>query len=300
MLFSIFRFCENCYTDSKSLWSDLLVNFLGAFVGAVFGFISAYIIFRIQTNKTIRHEEEKFQKELHQHFRFMIELVEDSLSTAKEQTNKIKRYISLLQSDPFNIHEIELLLFTEVNRILKFESEYTYKSFLTHVPDNINKYNAYKNVFNCIDYLNKTYIQINDSYDKHCDRIYAKQLKFKVVVDDLANLIGLVLKNNDSTLNPDLDDFLDSMLTMYMDLSTKSKSIIDYEDKILHTLREKILKEYRNSPELEILLLKARQAGTILNDIEYESLGAVEFLNTIISKYSEVIDKLNRQIIDIK
>jgi len=196
------------------------------------------------------------------------------------------------------VHEYQILLFTEANRTLKFESDYTYKSFINNLSDDLEKFNVYKNLFNCIDYLNQGYKQINDFHDKYCDTISIKTIKFKELIDDLSSLIAINLKRVGK--NSNMYSFLGDMLKRFIALTKSTTNIYDYEKEMLYDLREVIVKQYSDSPDMEILLVKAKQVANLINDIDFESEIAVESFNKYIFKYSEVITKLDEQIKEIK
>jgi len=103
-LFKIFNFGAN-YNDTNSLWSDLFVTFFGALIGSVLGFISAYLIFKIQYNREKQDELEKTVSDMLEHFNLMIQLFKDSSDIAKKQIIYIKEYVTLISKDPFTVHE---------------------------------------------------------------------------------------------------------------------------------------------------------------------------------------------------
>jgi hypothetical protein len=94
--------------------------------------------------------------------------------------------------------------------------------------------------------------------------------------------------------------FLGDMLKRFIALTKSTTNIYDYEKEMLYDLREVIVKQYSDSPDMEILLVKAKQVANLINDIDFESEIAVESFNKYIFKYSEVITKLDEQIKEIK
>jgi hypothetical protein len=83
-------------------------------------------------------------------------------------------------------------------------------------------------------------------------------------------------------------------------LTTSTTNLYDYEEKILFDLREKIIKEFSDNTSLDIILWKAKEVATLLNDIKFESENTCDYFNNQVTDYSRVIKKLDDYMIVLK
>lgn len=293
-LSQLFNYGDIYYENSNLLW-DFVVNFVGIF----FSFITAYAILKLQIYYDKKKERKKNEESLHSHYNLIKELITDTISTSIKQIENIKEFIKKLKENPFQENCLYLLIFSELKRFQKLENEMTFKSFMYKLNSLPEKNTIYKNIYNSMDYIEKSIEIIEKSYSDLLDTYDRLQLKYKDKVDEISNRVQVFIGSLNRTNKPELEVFNSLLIQqdIFISLSKEPQDIDVIDKKYLQPIRELIVDKLTNIPECINILVKTKEAGIIIGDLKYEAQKKAEFFVEEAGRFSEVIAKL-RVIID--
>ncbi|MBC8319088.1 MAG: hypothetical protein ISR55_10560 [Bacteroidetes bacterium] len=267
---------HNLIPTPDSIWVELIIIIIGALIGGLLGFISAYFILKIQFTKTrnleIKRKYEENEDKL-QYFKLLLKGVVEHVE---------KRFVELdeyIENQQKYIYEPELFKFSVNNDLERIKSLdviglfESYRQF--YKPKNINWIKDYKKLNASLDFIEMALKELLRIYEVNTIECVSILKDVKYLVEHTADRISIINTENAKILKENrFNDIayseINKYLSIYMKLIKENANLTHMNEEFLNPLNKLMVTKLSNEPfstEISILTKKAR---TKLNDIKVD------------------------------
>lgn len=163
---------ENCSGFLDYLYCNkysIVINFSSTLIGAFLGFFFALIIYWITERSSKR--KNKYEAELYAYntLNRLSTLIKDIIHICKRQNDDFEEYSKELILKPLSLSLLPHLATYDRNRLVHFDTQELYHSFILFSKNNSHKNQDYQDIFKNADFLDMFYSDIINQNKLHHD-----------------------------------------------------------------------------------------------------------------------------------
>jgi len=188
-------FGESYFENNSQFFCDLLISFLGAFLGFLLALLSNKWI----EKRHIKRLDKERAIERFESMKHLETLIISVLSQINQQMKHYAEYANKIKGKPLEIHLTVCVSSDEIKRIQNLNKQYIISSFLFYYPTDRN---VISDLFTYIDFAE---LRLNESFSenrRHIDYIYRDQLIIQENAENISTIFSINLMN----LSIDLGD----------------------------------------------------------------------------------------------
>jgi hypothetical protein len=296
-----------------SLWQeksqDLQVNFIGALVGAFFGFIGAYLLYRLEIRNTARQEADAIKERHKEHIRYFSGILDDVVRYGNLQSSQVGDFVDRIKAQPAIIHRLGIVASDSIGRLNRADNESTFRAYNAVFAAEADREAQYKKLLSATDFLTYQLGEIKQQFHHYRDALYRHQRRFKELAGKSANEASWLLREaqRDPTLlvrpngaTPIALKELSDLLHTYNQLSDTGKPLPDYVPAFVNPLKQWLSRNDAWLPERGVnLRLCLRDTSEVFTDLVNESHNflkgfGLDNLAGALQKVSELSEKLKQ------
>lgn len=290
---------------------DILVNILGATIGAFLGLLAAYGVYLIQTRDAAKKEDATALERKKEHLRYFSGVLDDVVRYGEAQVQEVEEFVQKLHSAPSVIHRLPLVASESINRLGRADSEATFHAYNTIFAIEPEHEENYKRMLSQTDVLTGRLSRVEQSFNYYQDALYKHQLRIKTLVDKAADENAILLrqlKEGDppnswfDVMGKDPFETLNNLQGVFKNLSDNGRPLDAYFDEFIDPLKLCLQAHDSalppNGVQLRMLLRNAAVAFTDLKNESQNFLQAFETkrLREPLKGVSDLRDSLNKGI----
>jgi hypothetical protein len=292
--------------NESSIWSSLFVTLIGTFIG----FLGAFYLVNRSLTKQRRIDRNKKHEELKDRLSFFSLLIDNSLSTTKNQLENFEILAVDIKSNPIELNLLPIVASIDLDRLQKIDSNEIFTAYNELIPNSESKLKDYKNLYNSIDYISLRINQAFNSNEKHISFLHKDQLYIKEMIenlsDELIKEIYNIEKSDDKYKQNPTYIFLTQSHEKYYDMVENQANLSLIETKFLNPFAQDLQKNrlYESYPKLFHYTSKSmiRFAHIKMNSINFsnELSGIRNEMTAAINSLNENNEKLKRALTKAK
>jgi hypothetical protein len=288
---------------------DIVINIIGATVGAFLGLLAAYLIYLVQTRATARIDASAALERKKEHLRYLAGILEDVVTYGKNQVKEIEDFTAKMKLEPTVIHQLAFIASESISRLSQADNESTFHAYNTIFATEAEREKDYKRMLSQTDVLTALLSSVKQSFKHYMDALYKHQLRFKSLVDTSSNEADLLWHEIKADVprtlrfaqqEPAAIKELNRLVRTYDTLSKQGKLLEAYHNEYvvplkewLHTYRQLLPQRGIN---LQVLL---RDTSVVYTDLKNESDNFLQAfdtkkLNEPLQKVASLYEKLSR------
>jgi hypothetical protein len=288
---------------------DIIVNIIGATVGAFLGLLAAYLIYLIQTRATARIDAFAALERKKEHLRYLAGILEDVVTYGENQVKEIEDFTAKMKLDPTDIHQLAFIASESISRLSQADNESTFHAYNTIFATEAEHEKDYKRMLSQTDVLTARLSSVKQSFKHYMDALYKHRLRFKSLVDTSSNEADLLWQEIKADVpralrfaqqDPTAITELNRLVSTFDTLSKQGKPLEAYYNEYIIPLKEWLHTYRQLLPQrginLQVLL---RDASVVHTDLKNESDNFLqafdtEKLNEPLKKVKTLYEKLSR------
>ena len=296
-----FNFGEHYYEGGGSFWTDVLITFLGAFLG---------LLFALYVNRLFEKRGDKKQKDLKktldiERIRYLGIILKSTTKTAKEQVKHYFDLAVLVKNNPLETQMPIQLASYDIWRLRNLDSIDLFDSYCCIFESEENKIKNYKNIFGHGDYIFEELNEAKNQNERHRNFQHKDELFVRDCIEEIYTQIGLRTKNFQVMLgdkaieNPEFN-YLRHFEEVY---STISKGVADFtkiRDEYFKPLHDSILNNIEDLNFADSLFTIVKKALSRLQNIEFNAIDFAQDMENLETKTKKAIEYLDNQIKEIE
>jgi hypothetical protein len=246
-LLQILLQCQTPITQNidNSMWTDLLINAIGAFIG-ILGALGLYFA------QIRRQQRDKLK--------YVATLLESVIPFAKEQSEFCKTLSDSLQSEPSKFHLLKIQANSDLKRLAdKLDQESFFHAYLAKYKRSENTYQSFRTIYSRVDFVDQVIDQLKDYLEKEYISITDKKKSYASYLEDSVEKVALMTVNPKFQQEKPLLDFLNKILVSYHTNRIDDEDLDYPMDSFIIPTRDFLATNYSTTPECnEIIVLLKR------------------------------------------
>lgn len=261
--------CEPFY---PSFTADLLIAFLGAFLGLVAG----YLIYRISV---IQSRKDRLK--------YVVSLIESIVPSALRQADYCEQHANLIITAPYGNQQLKLEANRDPKRLGdKVDQEGVFHAFLWKYKRKPETYKSFQNLYGYIDYIDYLVDDLLVTNEKIITAVWERKKQYKLLYSKTSELIqSFSLLPELTNTQPDLVKYGTDLLEKFADEGPKGENIKESFELVIEPLQDYIIKKAQQHPKITELLFLIQQLRNEYHGIQL----AVEHNAADYKYYSEAL-----------
>jgi hypothetical protein len=228
-----------CSTFYPSLYADLLIGSLGAFLGIV----GAYYLYRLSL-KQVRKDR----------LTYITSLIENVIRSSRNQSDNCKTHREKILQEPLAIHYLQLLANSDTKRLAdKVDQEGVYHAYLWKYGRPESSYKRFKELYGVIDYIDYLIDDLLKTNERILHNTWERkkeyQQRFKNITETIQAMLLIEQINNEQ---PELCQLCRKQLQRLGNAEGENL-ILSYEI-VVRPIRDYITSKAKQHPKVTELL----------------------------------------------
>lgn len=240
--------CHNPITQStdNSMWTDLLINAFGAFIGI----LGALWLYYAQVRRQQRDK-----------LKYVATLLESIIPFAKEQSVFCKTLSDSLQAEPSKFHLLKIQANSDLKRLSdKLDQESFFHAYLAKYKRTENTYQSFRTIYSRVDFVDQIIDQLKDYLEKEYISITDKKKSYANYLEDSVEKVALMTVNPKFQQEQPLLNFLNQILVSYHTNKVDDEDL-DYPlNSFIIPTRDFLANNYPTTPECNDIVVLLKRA----------------------------------------
>jgi hypothetical protein len=259
--------------ESNSFLIDLIVTFIGAFLG----FFLALILNRRSENKQKRTELEKQVNSNKDILRCFNLYIESTYISVEKQLSHYEVYTSSIRTDLYQQQLPVVLATSDFSRLQNFDNRDLFKAYNEIDYSSENRIKDFKNLFNHIDYICKILPSLEARVEKRSTFLHADHTFIHDTIEEIIYHIGISTKHCRRTfpdIYKDLPEYiyLFNFESVYLKLIKEGFPIGKFKEEFIVPLHDTIDANISDQKFVDFLIFKIKAVLYRINNLELNSL----------------------------
>lgn len=292
-----FNFGEHYYQGSGSFLTDVLVAFIGAFLGLLFALLVNGIF-----ERRGKYNREEMKKAIDiERIRYLRIILKSATKTAKEQVTYYLDIAELIKNNPLEAQMPIQVASYDVWRLRNLDSIELFDSYIKIFSNSQDRVKDYKNIFGSGDYIYEKLIEAKNQNERHRNFQHKDELFVRDCIEEIYLQIGLRSKNFQDKYGEKADgiaefNYLSRFEEIYKSISDGVADFEKMRNLYLKPLHDTILENIEEVNFADSLFAIVKKALSRLQNIEFNALEFAKDMGNIESDTQKAIENLSNQI----
>lgn len=255
--------------QSTGFWETLSGSFIGTF--------TALIIFVMESRREKKNIKAQKKESYYNALVYFKLLLDNIISHKKKQTVAYEDHSTAIFNTPLSPVLLKLYKTNDVDRLLnKFDQERLFQAYLEAFGNNIEVIKEFKDIYSSLDFLDFLTKQAETSQEMHSTQLYEDLVLYKSISEDevLKKCILLLekIKGYDVNFKQNaIYSSINNLIIKYYETSPDPLTIEHMQLNLIKPLTALIINNFRNDPEIFLIVSDCRRATWLYNDIIFKS-----------------------------
>jgi len=296
-----FNFGEHYHEGGGSFWTNVLIAFIGAFLGLLF----ALLVNRI-FEKRGKQNQEEIKKALNiERIRYLGIILKSTIKTAKEQVKHYFDLAELVKQNPLEAQIPIQLASYDVWRLRNLDSIELFDSYINIFNNAQNKTKDYKNIFGQGDYIYEKLNEAKNQNERHRNFQHKDELFVRDCIEEIYIRIGLRIKHfqvmyDEKAIELPEFNYLRKFEDIYKPISEGLADFTKIRDEYFKPLNETILNNIQEFSFADSLFTIVKKALSRMRNIEFNALEFAKDMEMLENETQKSIEYLDKQIEEIE
>lgn len=187
-----FNFGEHYFQNAdSSFWIEVLISFIGAFLG----FLFALLIDRFVENRQKKKIKIAKKNNDIERLKYLLLLLKSTVKTTKTHIDSFKELSENVKQNPLESFFATKIASNDLKRLQNLDSIELFDSFNSIFSEHKNSSEVYKSIFGAVDFLEEKMEDAFKQNENHRTFQHKDELFVKESIDDVYIKIGLRTKN---------------------------------------------------------------------------------------------------------
>jgi hypothetical protein len=288
-----FNYGEHIH-EALNFWWELLVTFLGA----LFGFLGALWINSQFERKRENKKEEEVKKVKIRRINYLSVTLKKVLKFLPKQIKKYEEYSQLIESDPYSLHDLEILASFDLYRLKNLDNNEMFDAYLYFFKsDDDAVFEEYKELFIYSDYLYILINEIETSNQRHRTFKHKDQLFIKDCFEEISYRLDLRMKKiikenpNDYSENEELK-FISEYDNIFSDLNRTALDFGDLQNDFLRPLHDNLIDNIHDKELRDKIYILTKKALSRIKNLKFNAEEYAKFISNAKKSIEKKEEKL--------
>lgn len=290
-----FNFGEHFYdTNTSSLFYDIFIIFLGAFLG----FLAALWINRLIEKKSEKKAQKDQELEFSSRLKYFSQLLDSVIKNYPSQASEYQKLAGKIKEKSLENALPNMHATFDLTRLKNLDSNNLRDAYFHFFDKDEDSIMNYRKIFSNVDYLLLYFDHLAQQNEKHRTFTHKDQLVVRDCIEEISNRIGLREKNiqikfpdNYESLNE--YKYLNKFSHLYTNITKTSTEFNVLFESYLIPLHDSILYEIQDTSFADIVFPIIKKALNRLRNIRFNSLEFAKDMEKVESIIQTPIQFLN-------